>query len=262
MGSITLGGQVTFGLPGSSWQTYRLLTNPPIGVPDTRGPWRPPQWSEAQITSITAPLPSGVEETSHSVDFGNLGGQTPESAGQQRTTTAPVTFYFDAVLRLDHSQELRRSEHPIQGGRGSITDHAYMMPARLVMEIGMSDAMDRYESGQYTSDDSKSVSAWQTLLYLQELRVPLTVATRLNRYENMIIDSLRAVDNHETTYGLRAIVELGEIIVATVETHTVSSRSDQSTSSSNEGTKSPFSLTGPLQGAFDHLKKGGAGGSF
>ncbi len=191
--------------------------------------WRPPQWSQPQITSITATLP-------------------------QDDSDFPTTFYFDAVFHLDHYQELTATRHPIQSG-ASIVDHAFLEPARLVMEIGMSDAMESFIAGQFTSDNSKSVSAYQTLLQLQSLRIPLTVNTRLNQYQNMLIRSLRAPDSVRTGHGLRVLVTLEEIIVAPVVTNTQSARPDQS-SSTNDGTKQPENVPADVQKYLDVLKNG------
>jgi hypothetical protein len=152
-------------------------------------------------------------------DAGNsiVGGST------QTTTQSLTTYFFDAILRVDHFQELRATDHPVQGG-SSITDHAYLLPARVSLEIGMSDAMDSYQSGQWTGNSSKSINAYQTLLQLQALRVPVTVTTRLNTYSNMVIESIRSGDDTRTLHGLKANVQFRQIIVGTVTTSTQSAR--------------------------------------
>jgi hypothetical protein len=186
--------------------------------------FRPPQWTQPQLTSITANLPGlpATSVTTSSVDqFGNV--ISSPSTSSQAATTTPTTYFFDAILRVDHFQELRATDHPVQGG-ASITDHAYLMPARVSLEIGMSDAMDSYQSGQWTGSSSKSINAYQTLLQLQALRIPVTVTTRLNTYSNMIIESIRSGDDARTLHGLKAHVQFRQIIVGTVTTSTESAR--------------------------------------
>ena len=215
----------------SSWTTFLLNNQAPPDTPVANGPYRPPQWNQKQLTSLLAVLPSGG---------GTAAGVT---SGQAQTT--PTTYFFDAVIRLEHSQSLRRTEHPIQSG-ASVVDHAYLLPARVVLEIGMSDAMDRFQSGMFTSDTSKSISAFQTLLDLQKLRVPLTLNTRLRSYNNMLIEDIRALEDNRTVHGLRALVSFSQIILANLATTTVSARPDQN-GVTNEGTKNPTDLPPDVQ---------------
>lgn len=163
--------------------------------------WRPPQWADSALTSITS---STVDED------GN------------RTT---YTYVFDAVIRMDHHESVQPTVYPIQSG-ANMTDHAFNMPAELTMEIGMSDAMDRYSSDIFTSDSSKSVSAYQTLLDLKESRLPVAIITRLKTYGNMLIVDIYTPDDVRTRYGLKARVRFREIFTGTVATSTVSARSN------------------------------------
>ena len=184
--------------------------NPPS---QPSGAFRPPNWSKPQQTFITA--------------------KVVQSDG----TLASTIYFFDAVLRLDHVQELRSTQHPIQSG-ASIVDHSYVLPARLTLEIGISDAMQSYGIGQYTSNNSRSVSAYQKFLELQKLRTPLGVSTRLNVYSNMVIRNIIASEDVRTGHALRAAIYLEEIIVAQVTLNTVSARPNQ-TSNNNLGVAQP-----------------------
>lgn len=126
-------------------------------------------------------------------------------------------YFFDAVLRADHNTSLRITEHPVQTG-AALTDHSFQIPARLTLEIGMSDVMDSFLQGQYTPGAGKSVSAYQTFLALQSARTPLTVVTRLNTYTNMLIRNIDTPDTNKTYYGLRATISLKQILMAYVAT--------------------------------------------
>lgn len=143
-------------------------------------------------------------------------------------------YFFDAVLREEHDTELRITEHPIQTG-ANITDHAYKLPERLMLEIGMSDAMATLVEGQYTGGLSKSVNCYQTLKTLQARRTPLNVVTKLNSYQNMLIAHMSAPYDLRTCHGLRCAITLQQVILAKVQTtEAVTSRS-QTTGETNKG---------------------------
>lgn len=190
--------------------------------------FRPSQWSKPLLTSM---------EVSSSAP-----GATP-GRGQSQSTL----YYFDAAFRVEHFQNLRHTEHPIQSG-SSIVDHAYLTPARVALEIGMSDSMDRYSQGVYTSDKSKSVAAFNTFLDIQAKRVPVTLNTRLKKYVNMLVEDVRASDDNSTLHGLKATIYFYELIVGTVTSSPTNSDSGSSarpdqTNVNNEGTKQPRQLT-------------------
>lgn len=209
------------------WAGYnllRVLTQRKAGVtpPASKGPWRPPQWNN---------LPTKKEQLI--LVKTNING-----------------YFFDAIIREEHTSTLQITEHPVQSG-ANITDHAFMQPARLVMEIGMSDAMDAMYPGQF--DDTaytKSVSAYRVLLDLQKSRLPLSVLTRLYLYKNMLIESLSAPDDYKTLYGLRCTVTMREIMVVDVAQGTVSAR-PQTTGSTQQGTVQPTEAPPSILGAND-----------
>lgn len=139
-------------------------------------------------------------------------------------------FFFDAVIREEHVSSLKITSHPVQTG-ANITDHSYVEPAVLTMEIAMSDAMADMHDNQfirYTPRNadrpsySKSVSAYRVLLDLQETRIPVSVHTRLKTYTNMLIENITAPEDAKTLHGLKCTVTLREIFVVEVaKTHNV-----------------------------------------
>jgi hypothetical protein len=107
------------------------------------------------------------------------------------------------------------------------------MPARLVLNVLMSDAVDAFSpagssSGTtpFTGDPSKSVSAYQTLSSLQAARQPLTVTTRLRTYTNMLIVGLEPREDYRTITGLRIPVEFEEIFTGSTDTPADSARTN------------------------------------
>lgn len=227
-----------------------LLNSAPILGEFLGNGFRPPNWSQPQLTSISVVLPSTqTESVSHNIT-GDDGAPLPGATSNPTTKQTPnasqsTTYFFDAIMRVGHDQDAVVTEHPIQSG-ASISDHIYLVPARVELEIGMSDVLDSYVSGQYSDNSSKSVSAYQKLLYLQGLGVPLTVTTRLNTYNNMVIESIRADDSVETLYGLRARVRFKQIIVGTVSVTTQSARPNAS-DSTNPGAAQPEAIPAELQ---------------
>jgi len=204
--------------------------------------YRPPQWAQPQLTSLTVRLPAEQAPI--------LSDGSPNPDANQLTE---LTIFFDGVLRADHLQETRITEHPIQTG-SSITDHAYSLPRRVALEVYMTDVLPAYQDGVFTLDVSKSVSCWKLLEQVKGLRTPITVTTRLEVYENFIIEDLRAEDTVRTRYGLRALVRLRELILGTTSTNTVSARKDQ-TNATNEGTKPTEKVPDSLNHLFDDMSK-------
>jgi hypothetical protein len=164
-------------------------------APVSKGPYRPKQWDN---------LPSDLSQLV--LVKTNIGG-----------------FFFDAIIRTEHTSTLKITSHPVQNG-ANITDHSIVEPAVVVMEIGMSDAMDSMVPNQFTERYTKSVSAYQVLLDLQASRIPVSVTTRLQLYKNMLIEEISVPDDVKTLNGLRCTVTLKEVFVVEVARTKVSAR--------------------------------------
>ena len=162
-------------------------TDSPDSVQASAGPYRPSQWNDESDTIAARTLISNDKET----------------------------YFFDAIISLDHSSELQVSEHPIQNG-ANIVDHAFIVPPKLNMSIGMSDAMESFYEGQFSGTPSRSVAAFEVLQKLQTDRLPLTITTRLKTYTNMLLTGINVTDDSSTTLGLRAAVTFRQIMQATV----------------------------------------------
>jgi hypothetical protein len=146
-------------------------------------------------------------------------------------------WFFDAFLKMDHTSRLTITDHPVQTG-AAITDHAFLQPRQLSMDIGMSNVAKSFVNGQFSSGYSRSATAFEVLKQLQQLRVPIQINTRLGLYKNMLIEVLSAPDDYTTLNGLRCTVTFREIIVAQVKTVRISAR-PQVTDKSNRGTPEP-----------------------
>jgi hypothetical protein len=132
-------------------------------------------------------------------------------------------WFFDAYLKMNHTSRLTITEHPVQTG-AALTDHAFLQPRELSMDIGMSNVATSFVPGQFSQGYSRSVTAFQVLKDLQASRVPIQVHTRLGLYQNMLIEVLSAPDDYMTLNGLKATVTFREILVAQVKTVKISAR--------------------------------------
>jgi len=153
-------------------------------------------------------------------------------------------YFFDGVLKTEHVNQRRITQHPVQVG-ANIADHSFQLPARLTMEIGVSDVMDCYKKSQewikYTS--SRSINAFQELKKIQETGVALSVTTRLFTYDNMVIESISVPEDYRTLYTLRASIIFQQII--TVQTSTVKiSTTKQKTVETKKGPQQKITISG------------------
>lgn len=199
-------------------------------------PFRPPQWQKEMPQRVLLTFPGQKQDAPYS-------GSTGSSPALPSTQTQ---YVFDAVLNAAHDQSLHATQHPVQTG-ASISDHAYILPATLVLEIGMSDAMDAFSSpSTWTGNASKSVSAFQTMVALRNARIPVSVTTRLFSYTNMLIRSVKAAENHKTFGGLRARIEFYQLFMATT-LQTQNSARSQDTGNTELGTVTPQPATAAQQ---------------
>ena len=163
-------------------------------------------------------------------------------------------YFFDAVLRVDHTSKLNITEHPIESG-ANVSDHAFLEPAELVMEIGMSDSAKSIVSGQFSSSKSRSVTAFNLLKELQSQRMPLQIHTRLCNYKNMLIESIVVPDDYKTLYSLKATVTFREIMIVSTKTIKISARA-QVTDSTNRGNVEPVDPNKALKSLLNILVTG------
>lgn len=132
-------------------------------------------------------------------------------------------YFFDAVFSTTTSHTATVTSHPVQSG-ANIADHMYLEPVTIALEIGMSDVMASMVSGQWSEGSTKSISCYKKLCELQAARMPVTILTRLNCYENMVITGITVNDSADTQNGLSADIELQQIIMANVGTEKTSAR--------------------------------------
>lgn len=162
-------------------------------------------------------------------------------------------YFFDAILQTNYTRSLTITSHPVETG-AAISDHAFVNPVELVMNIGMSDCMKSIIPGQFVQGSSRSLTAFQVLSQLQSQRIPMNVmSAKFGLFKNMLIETIAAPDDNLTLYGLKATVTMKEVFVATVKTVKVSAR-PQITNNTKKGTVDPVtpdkSILKSLEGLF------------
>lgn len=133
-------------------------------------------------------------------------------------------YFFDGFISVEHNRSLTITENPVETG-AAVTDHAYVQPMTLTMNIMMSDVHQSIIPGQFSDRTFRHTSAWHVLRQIQENRIPVDVFTKLGYYKNMLIQTISAKDTFETFRGLNATVTLKEIPIARVKTVKISSAS-------------------------------------
>lgn len=181
----------------------------------TNGPWTPPQFSQPALTILQVNYP-------------------PYSLSPKQASTASVNYVFDAVFRLLHRRVMRKTIHPVLTG-AAISDHAYIEPTRVTLEIGMSDSMSSYSSDIWSGASTKSISAWQKIKGFQINRNLITLITRIDTYPNMMIIEAEVSDDYRTKLGLRATIVLEELLSASVLSVPASSARADTTDTTSQG---------------------------
>ena len=208
-----------------------VSVNPSTGVTTiskSSNIWRPPQWQSGTPYMITMPAKSGDE----------------------------AQYYVLTPLRVAHELVLRRTEHPVQSG-AAITDHAYVMPTKLMMEIGVSDSMDTYTSGMWGgSSTSTSVNAFDALCELARQRTLVIVQTRLRSYPNMIVESVSAEETSRTVASGRFHVVFSEIFIASTQVAAAATARPDTNASSSKGTVTSMPTLQQIQQMYGVLPNG------
>jgi len=180
--------------------------------------------------------------------------------------TAATSYVFDAVLSAEHEQALTKTNHPVQTG-ASVSSHAYIEPAQLVLYVLMSDVTPQYASSnqsappymqQWTGNPSKSVAAYQQMLALQAARIPLTVTTRLRTYNNMLILKISPREDEKTITGARFRVEFEQVFVANIQLNPLSARPND-TQTTGLGAVNPTPVPVSVQNQFGVMPFGPGG---
>lgn len=208
--------------------------------PDDSGQnqYTPPNWSDQPslysivVSDSTTNTPVTLDSKGNAVMQTNVAGSTT------------TMFVFDAIKLADFDQSCIPTQKPLQTGFNT-SDHAVLQPARIVLEVIMSDVIAAYSTGvgsdgvpnppMWSGNPSKSVSAFQEMINLMQNRTLITLNTRLDTYENMLLVNVRAKDDQLNYYGAAMVLTFQQLIISTVTTSFDSARS-QTTGDTAQGT--------------------------
>lgn len=148
---------------------------------------------------------------------------------------APLAIPLDAVLDRSHAYASRVTEAPIED-RATVSDHVILEPRRLTVHglvsdhaISIGGALSALAS-TVTSlfgegpTATRSRQAMDALKEAWKKRSLMTVVTRLETYENMVIEKLDVTEGPATVEALEFTVELREIERVKLATATVGGR--------------------------------------
>lgn len=153
------------------------------------------------------------------------------------------TFTAYVVLREQHQDTLQITDHPVQQG-ASISDHAYRLPAQVVISAAWSDSpgtaslLDGVVGGlkstvtsvqsMIAGTQSSSVQdVYSKLLRLQAKREPFDVSTGKRQYKNMLLQSLAVHTDQQTERVLMVEATLREVLIVSTTTTALTSPSGQ-----------------------------------
>lgn len=108
---------------------------------------------------------------------------------------------FDCVISEDHTSEIEITGNPIETG-AEVNDHAYIKPKQVTLDVA----------------DNNAALIFNALVTFQESRIPFFMITGLKLYKNMLIQSIDATRDKDTSKILRATIILREVIIVSTGT--------------------------------------------
>lgn len=214
----------------------------PIKQLFTGDSYRPSNWSTGHsLYSIVIPASSQTQLTPTPISNGN---QT-NTFNFQTLFIGDTIYVFDATFVAKHSRRLRATERPIQSGF-NVADSAVLQQPIVTLEIGMSDTMDEFTAGMWQGNQSKSISAFDTLVRLMDDRVLLTLNTWLKSYQNMLLINVDPTEDKKSRFGLRATLTFKQMLLVTVASTTLSARPNATGSTqlgTQQGSSVPAAIT-------------------
>jgi hypothetical protein len=132
------------------------------------------------------------------------------------------TLNIDCSIEEQGVDTLTITEHPVEIG-ATISDHAYINPARLTLRAGWSNS-----SSLAGGDENYVVDVYNFLLQMQASRDLLSVVTGKRSYSNMLIESLSQTTDEETETTLMVTITLREVIIVSTQTTVLPPTANQS----------------------------------
>lgn len=111
--------------------------------------------------------------------------------------------FVDVVISEEHESRMTIAEHPVERG-AKISDHAWRERRRVTLDGVV--------------EQSRSISAYQQLLVVQDQAEPFSLVTGLMVYQNMLIERITVNRDKEHPRVLKFEAELSEVRIVNTET--------------------------------------------
>lgn len=146
----------------------------------------------------------------------------------------------DVVVSEVHQDAVAITDHPVEIG-ASISDHAFILPSRVEMRIGYSDATAGFVG--------YSKAQYEALLAILQRREPFDLFTAKRAYTSMLIETITTDTANETTSAAMIVVRLRKVLIARARggggAPNTAQESPQNTGSvSDTGTAQPNAFSG------------------
>lgn len=158
-----------------------------------------------------------------------------------------ASFIADVTVEEQHSDRIVMTEHPVEEG-ALITDHAYKLPAEVLVTIGWntnganassSDNADESDGGLDSLGNTYLRQIYQSLLDLQNNRQVFSVNTGKRYYPSMMLESISLTTDQHTENALLVRCLCREIIYVRAQTVQLAVSSDPTIQTSPEKSQAP-----------------------
>jgi hypothetical protein len=140
-------------------------------------------------------------------------------------------FTAHATVKETHTDTLQITEHPVEQG-AMIADHAFKLPAEVVIEAMWSDSPSAgiqsgiasgaaYSSAFLGQSPGQVTDIYNKLLALQDQRVLFDVYTGKRVYRNMLLRQLAVVTDEKNEHALRVTATCRQVVIARTQTLTI-----------------------------------------
>lgn len=185
--------------------------------------------------------------------FSALNSATPLDA-LFRPQRAIGPIIADVTVRERGIDRLTITEHPVEQG-AAITDHAYVRPPELTLEVGWSNssiqgALNTFAQGaedlfsgspvagiEAIASPSYVTQVYAALLAVQAGRQLITIVTGKRLYQNMLIEEIEQQTDSASEYSLPLVLHCRQIIIVSTSATTLPASNVQAAPQQTGGTE-------------------------
>ena len=128
-------------------------------------------------------------------------------------------LFLDATVEERFTSKSVVTQNPVEFG-ANISDHGIRQPDKYILSGRISDvpirelSPDPWKNGDA---DTRSKAAWAILNELKNALIPFTIESGLQRYDNMLIETLNAQQNARSSNVLDFVAECTQVIIVDTE---------------------------------------------